>query len=130
MGSWTIIALFLFYPETATDWISSPPGLESETWGHPNCGASFAATLDSKALNMVAGIHQWKLQVRIMVRIGVDGDGCRLVVLRLSSHDVRHEGLRVAIVEREPGALNLDHYRVSCFEDMIDVMQAVAVLLH
>ena len=78
---------------------------------------------------MVAGVHQRDLQVGVVVGVGVDRDGGGLVVLGFGGHDVGHKGLRVAVVEREPGALNLDHHGVPGLEDVVDVVEAVAVLV-
>ena len=75
------------------------------------------------ATDLIAGVHQGQLQLRIVVRIGVDCDRRRLVVLGPGGHDVWHKCLRVAVVEREPGALNLNRHRVACFEDMIYVVK-------
>src|SRR5580693_4422944 len=52
-----------------------------------------------KTLDLVTGVHQRNLQRRIVLRVGVDGDGGGFVVLGLGGHDVGHEGLRIAIVE-------------------------------
>ena len=57
--------------------------------------------------------------------IGNDGDRGFLVVTWMGGHDVWYEGLGVAVVEREPGALHLNHYRVALFEDVIHGMEAV-----
>ena len=58
------------------------------------------------------------------VRVRVDGDRRGLVVLRFGGHDIRHEGLRVAVVERKPGALDLDHDGVPGLEDVVHVVKA------
>ena len=76
---------------------------------------------------MLARVHQRQLQIRIMLRVRVDRDRRRLVVFRLGRHDVGHERLRVAIVEREPCALDLHHHRVPGLEDVVHVVQAEPV---
>ena len=58
-----------------------------------------------------------------MAGAGVDGDGGGLVGLGLGGHDVGHKGLWVAVVEREPGALDLYQYGVAGFEDVVDIVE-------
>ena len=53
-----------------------------------------------------------------------------LIVCGLGGHDVGHEGLRVAVVEREPGALDLDHHGVAGLEDVVHVVQRELVLVN
>ena len=49
------------------------------------------------------------------------------VVRRLRAEDVRHEGLRIAIVEREPARLHLHHDAVARQEDVVRRRQREAV---
>ena len=49
--------------------------------------------------------------------------GCP-IVLRFGGHDVWNESLRVAVIQREPGALDFDHEGVSFFEHVVDIVQA------
>ena len=84
----------------------------------------------SEAVDVIAGVHQGKLQTGIVHGVGVDGDGCRLVVLWLGGHDIGHEGLRVAVIERKPGALDFDHYGMAGFENMIHIVKAELVFAH
>lgn len=49
------------------------------------------------------------------------------VVLGLGPENVRHEGLRVAVVERKPTGLDLHHDAVAGVEDVVDVWQGEAV---
>ena len=48
-------------------------------------------------------------------------------ILGLGEHDVRYEGLRVAIVEREPGGLDLHHDAVAGEERVAHVRQTQTV---
>ncbi len=43
-----------------------------------------------------------------------------LEIFRLGGGDV-HEGLRVAVHEREPGALHVDHHAMAAAEGVADV---------
>src|SRR6185312_8442786 len=69
--------------------------------------------------------HHRQLQVRAGKDLLLGSD----VVLRLRRHDVWDKGLRVAVVERKPCALHLDHDAVSGPEHMVRGMKAVLVLL-
>ena len=75
-------------------------------------------------------VHQRHFKRGIVAGAGVDGDGGRLIVGGLGFHDVGHEGLRVAVIEREPGALDFDHHRVAGLEDVINIVQREFVFVH
>ena len=64
-----------------------------------------------------------------MAGAGIDGDGGRPVGRGFGGHDVGHEGLRIAVIEREPGALNLDQNGVAGLEDVVYVVQRELVLV-
>ena len=57
----------------------------------------------------------------------VDALGGFPVVLRLGPEDVGDEGLRVAVVEREPARLDLHHDAVAGQEDVVGGGQGEAV---
>ena len=59
-----------------------------------------------------------------MARIRDDGDGGGFVVAGFGGHDVGNVGLRIAVVEGEPCALDFDEQGVALFEDVVYVVQA------
>ena len=83
----------------------------------------------SKALDVVAGVHERDLECGVVLGAGVDGDGVGLVVGVFGGHDAGDEGLGVAVVEREPGALDFDENGVAGLEDVVDVVKRVVVLV-
>src|SRR5580693_1770752 len=52
---------------------------------------------------------------------------CFLVVGGLCVEDVRHKGLRVAVIQRKEARLHLHHDAVSGLEDMVHRWQAEAI---
>ncbi len=65
----------------------------------------------------------------IDVRPGVDALLGGFIVRGLCGHDAGHEGLRVAVVEREPAALHLDHDAMAFEEDVVGGVQGEFVFL-
>src|ERR1700676_141092 len=59
----------------------------------------------------------------ILVRT-INGLGGLLIVSLLCFENIGYKFLRVAIVEREPGALHLDHHAMTFLEDVICGVQA------
>src|SRR5437899_1065371 len=57
--------------------------------------------------------HDWKRDVRRILRRAIDPMRSRSEIGSLCLKDVRHEGLRIAIDKREPCALHLHHHAVS-----------------
>ena len=86
-------------------------------------GTHFRAGLE------LSWIHHGQLERGVVAGAGVDGDGRGFVVRGFGLHDIGHEGLRIAIVEREPGALNFDHDGVAGFEDVVYIVKAELVLM-
>ena len=72
---------------------------------------------------LLDGGHHWNFKGGVVAGTGIDGDRGGLVVGGPGIHDVGHESLGVAVVEREPGALNFDHDCVAGLENVIDVVQ-------
>jgi hypothetical protein len=58
-----------------------------------------------------------QLDVRRLGARVEDALGCLLMVARLGEKDVGNEGLRVAVVEREPARLDLHHDPMAGLED-------------
>ncbi len=63
--------------------------------------------------------------MRRQILRSVDAHRCRLEVRLGRRVDVRHERLRIAIDEREPGALHLNHQPVAFLERVKDVLQLI-----
>src|SRR5438132_5125650 len=57
--------------------------------------------------------HDWKRDMRRILRRAIDAVRGRSEIGSLCLKDVRHEGLRIAIDEREPRALHLHHQTMS-----------------
>src|SRR5437763_8204608 len=51
----------------------------------------------------------------------------RAIILRLPEEDVRHIGLRVAVVERKPARLHLHHQTMSRLNDIVYLRQGELV---
>src|ERR1035441_288634 len=70
-----------------------------------------------------SGLHHRYQHTRLVPWPGVNRDGGRFVIPWFCLHDVGHKCLRIAVIQREPAALNLHQYRVSGLEYMIHIMQ-------
>jgi len=74
-------------------------------------------------LGLVIGDGEFYVGRRVEVLFG------GLVVGGLGGHDVGDPGLGVAVVEGEPGALDLDHDAVSFEEDVVGGVEGESVFL-
>ena len=77
-----------------------------------------------------ASVRTWNVTRDGWRRDGVDAVDPGPEVRLPGLEDVRHEGLRIAVVEREPGALHLDHDPVPLPEDVVPGEQVDRHLLH
>ncbi len=76
-----------------------------------------------------AGVWLWSgldFEVGGVLGGAVDADGFGLVGGLRGGHDVGDEGLRVAVVEGEPGGLDFDHDAMAFEEGVVDGVEAVA----
>src|SRR5438552_7611810 len=79
---------------------------------------SHFSPLDVKRCHSLACDNRQLDKARLVRRV-IDTLRCFLIIVRHGPADVRHEGLRVAIVNREPARRDWDHDPVTRQEDMV-----------
>ena len=84
--------------------------------------------LQTDSLNPLISIVYIKPQIRRIFRVVMNAMSLRLVGVRWSRHDIRNECLGVAVVEREPRALNLDHETMTREKSVVQMWQRNRVI--